>query len=70
MSAPSSTSTYSPWLWIVAAVWTAVTIGLGLWVAVATGQWIALVLAIGLAAPIDVMVIRRVRQVGSRNPIG
>lgn len=61
MSTSSDTSTPPRWLWIVALVWTLAVIGLGLWVALSTGQWIALVLAFALAAPIDVMLVRRSR---------
>ncbi|PWC07910.1 hypothetical protein [Mycetocola zhujimingii] len=61
MTASPDNPTPPRWLWVVALVWTLVVIGLGLWVALSTGQWIALVLAFALAAPIDVMLVRRSR---------
>ncbi|MFT2815619.1 hypothetical protein [Leifsonia sp. A12D58] len=58
MSAKSSTEVPARWVWIVAVVWTVVALGLGIWVTAATGEWMVLLLAFGLTAPLDVMLIR------------
>jgi hypothetical protein len=41
----------TPWVTIVIITYSAIILGLGLWVSIATGQWIALVLALALVAP-------------------
>ncbi len=58
-SSSAQATPFAPWLWVVAVLWSALVVGAGLWIAVSTGQWIAVLLALGLAAPIDVMLIRR-----------
>ena len=58
MTARKSAEHPARWVWIVAVVWTVVALGLGVWVAVATREWIVLLLALGLTAPLDVMLIR------------
>ena len=58
MSANSSSVVPPRWVWIVAAVWTVVALGVGVWVALSTGEWMVVVLAIGLTAPLDVMLVR------------
>ncbi|WP_147441013.1 hypothetical protein [Mycetocola zhadangensis] len=62
MSTPESADGAQRWLWVVAIVFSVVVLGLGVWVSVTTGQWLALLLAAGLTAPVDVMVMRRVRR--------
>jgi hypothetical protein len=41
----------APWVTIVIITYSAIILGLGIWVSIATGQWIALVLALALVAP-------------------
>jgi hypothetical protein len=41
----------APWVTIVILSYSAIILGLGLWVSIATGQWLALVLALALVAP-------------------
>lgn len=57
----STATTEGPpvWIWVSAILATTVIVGLGLWVSIATGDWLALVLAIGLSAPIDLLLVRR-----------
>ena len=58
MSASTSAVGFPVWMWVTAIISTTVIVGVGLWVSITTGQWLALVLAIGLSAPIDVLLIR------------
>ena len=44
---------------VFAAVYSAIVLGAGLWVSIATGNWFALVLAIGLTAPVEVLLVSR-----------
>ena len=57
----SSSVVVPRWVWVVAVIWTVVALGVGVWVALSTGEWMVVVLAIGLTAPLDVMLIRRRR---------
>ncbi|WP_460942026.1 hypothetical protein [Okibacterium endophyticum] len=54
-------------VWVAAVAYTVAILSLGVWVSAATGQWFALVLAVGLSAPIDVLLVRRhQRRIASR----
>ena len=59
MSTQRSADRTQRWPWVVGILFSAVILGVGVWVSVVTGQWLALVLAVGLTAPIDVMLMRR-----------
>ncbi|WP_166877670.1 hypothetical protein [Salinibacterium sp. ZJ450] len=66
MSARPATVKWTPWVWVGAAIYSALILGVGVWASVATGQWFALVLSLGLVAPIDVLLIRRYRRRATR----
>ena len=49
-------------VWILAAGYSALVLGAGLWVALATGNWFAVLLAVGLTAPVEVLLLSRHRR--------
>ncbi|MET1051243.1 MAG: hypothetical protein ABWX65_01250 [Mycetocola sp.] len=51
--------------WILAGVYSVVILGAGVWASVATGQWFVLLLAIGLTAPVEVLLLTRHRRRGA-----
>jgi len=52
----------TPLVWILASGYSALILGAGLWVSIATGNWFALLLAIGLTAPVEVLLLSRYRR--------
>ncbi|MBG6238342.1 hypothetical protein IWX78_001297 [Mycetocola sp. CAN_C7] len=64
MSTRDAASGISTRAWVLAGVYSAVVLGAGIWVTVATGQWFVLLLAIGLTAPVEVLLLSRHRRRG------
>ena len=54
--------TTTEWVLVLGAIVSALLFGAGAWIGATTGNWLALVLAVGLTAPIEVMLYRRHRR--------
>lgn len=59
MSTQFSSDRAPRWVWVVAGLYSILVLGVGVWLSLALGEWIPVVLAFGLVAPVDVMVVRR-----------
>ncbi|SFN53151.1 hypothetical protein [Mycetocola miduiensis] len=52
----------TPLVWGLAAGYSALVLGAGVWVSLATGNWFAVLFAIGLTAPVEVLLLSRHRR--------
>lgn len=59
---PHQSRLSTPVVWILASGYSALILGAGLWVSIATGNWFAVLLAIGLTAPVEVLLLSRYRR--------
>jgi hypothetical protein len=62
MSDRTDTGLPTPWVWVFAVGYSILVLGAGVWVSAATGNWFVVLLAVGLTAPVEVLLLRRHRR--------